>query len=207
MQLKRLHLGMLVTNCYLLLLENSALVIDPADRMDKILDAAEGKPIQTVLLTHGHLDHFFVLDELCQQAVPRIYLHHADEAYLNQQELRAPITFPQGEGKVYSVTDMLWGGETLHWTDGGETLELEVLHTPGHTPGSVCFYQKAENTLFSGDTLFRGGRGRTDFPGGNAQQMNQSLERLSRLPMETKVLPGHGFATTIGEEFGGGLQI
>jgi len=77
---------------------------------------------------------------------------------------------------------------------------FQVLHTPGHTPGSICLYEQTARVLFTGDTLFRMGVGQTKYPGGNAQQLTQSLKRLAQLPDNTKVYPGHGLSTTIGDE-------
>ncbi len=179
-----LPLGDYQTNCYLAWEENSetCVVIDPGYEPDRVLAAADaaGKKITAILLTHGHFDHVGGVREIAYRTGCRIYIH--------RQELLLPQTMTAGE-LFYSNTYSQ--GDTLRLAG----LELQILHTPGHTPGSVCLI--AEDTMFSGDTLFQGSIGRTDFPGGDISQMRASLKRLKELPVNYRVLPGHGGETTL----------
>ncbi len=199
MTVKRLLVGSFVTNCYLLLFSDGAAVIDPGDNPEKILKFCEGKPITHILLTHGHMDHFAALMDLTETD-PRIYIKEEDVPYLNDDSLRSPILGSGGWRQDYRITDLLREKEEITLGQGDEEITLQVLHTPGHTPGSVCLYCEKENILFSGDTLFKESQGRTDFPLGSLEAMRKSLKKLSHLPPETKVYPGHGFATTVGAE-------
>lgn len=199
MNVQRLFVGELVTNCYLISGETEVTVIDPGGNPEKIQNACNGKPITNILLTHGHLDHTFALGDLCDRWHPRVYLHRGDEDFLNRDELRAPVGTGTAKPLRYDLT-------VTDWTEDGQMipiaggLSVRVMHTPGHTPGSVCYYIPEEKTLFSGDTLFRGGEGRTDFPRSCFAEIKQSLRKLTALPADISVLPGHGFSTKIGNE-------
>ena len=185
MNIHVLPLGMLQTNCYILTEGNRCLVIDPGDEPEKVLSFLEkqGLTLEAVLLTHGHFDHVGAVKTLAAETDCRVFLCEKDLA------LPGAMT----AGTLY-YTDFYSDGDKL--TLAG--LTFEVLHTPGHTPGSVCL--RFEDHLFSGDTLFAGSCGRTDFPGSNPQDMVRSLSRLSKLEEHLKVYPGHGGSTTIGEE-------
>lgn len=203
MKIKRLFVGSFVTNCYVLLSDTEAAVIDPGDRPDKIRAACEGKPITKILLTHAHLDHTAALPKVAAGFSPQILLHEGDLPMLNDDVLRAPGWDPEESPAPMTVTRILNGGDRIELC--GEI--AQVLHTPGHTPGSVCFYVEKEHLLFSGDTLFRGTYGRVDFPGGDPEEMRRSLLRLYDLPGDTLVCPGHGFSTTVAEEKEGGTGL
>ncbi len=199
MNMKRLLVGSFVTNCYLLIFSDRVVVVDPGDNPEKIRKFCEEKPITDILLTHGHMDHFAALMDLADHTT-RIYLHEEDVKYLNDDTLRSPILGAGEWRRDYRCTHLVSEGQILTLGREGEAISLQVLHTPGHTPGSVCYYDKEDGLLFAGDTLFKESMGRTDFPLGNLDDMNQSLKKLSFLPPETKVYPGHGFGTTIGAE-------
>ena len=184
MHIENLPLGAYQTNCYLAWGDDSAecIVIDPGYEPGTVLTAAQrlGKKIAAILLTHGHFDHVGAVREIAADTDCLVYIH--------QQDLSLPPSFTAGP--LYYT----------HTYDAGAVLlvaglGIRVLHTPGHTPGSVCLL--AEETLFSGDTLFAGSIGRTDFPGGSFAQMKQSLNRLKALPDNYRVLPGHGQQTTL----------
>ena len=185
MTITTLPLGMLQTNCYILTEGDRCLVIDPGDEPEKVLACLEnhGLILEAVLLTHGHFDHVGAVKALAADTDCRVFLC--------EQDLTLPGAMTAGP--LY-YTDFYTEGDRL--TLAGMT--FEVLHTPGHTPGSVCL-RFAEH-LFSGDTLFAGSCGRTDFPGSNPADMIRSLNRLSQLEENLKVYPGHGGSTTIGEE-------
>ena len=188
MQIKMMQVGPLGTNCYLLEDEASktAAVVDPGGDALRILAQAQadGAEIKMILLTHAHFDHTGGVAALCK-ALPGVpvYLHPADRA------ARDGSLFPD-PGPTEDCVDgdrILVGG-----------LTVEVLHTPGHTPGGVCL--KVGDTLFTGDTLFRGSMGRTDLPGGSYDQLMDSLRRLAALPGDYKVCPGHDALSTLETE-------
>ena len=189
MKISVLQVGPIGTNCYLLEDEstNAAAVIDPGGEGARILDRAkaDGVEIKLILLTHAHFDHTGGVDELCR-ALPGVpvYLHPADAQLLGTQVFPAigVDTVPYGEGDTLTLG----------------SLTISVLHTPGHTPGGVCL--QVEDALFTGDTLFQGSMGRTDFPGGSYEQLMASLKRLGQLPGDYHVFPGHMGASTLETE-------
>ena len=180
MQVKMMQVGPIGTNCYILESEHQIAVIDPGDEAERILAALKetGGQVVYLLLTHGHYDHTTAVPAL-HQALPEaeIYIHQADA---NGAGNRLFPLAGQVEGlKFYGEGDTLTLGE----------LTIEVLHTPGHSPGSVTL--KAGQVLFTGDTLFAGSMGRTDLAGGDEVQIMDSLKRLGELEGNFHVLPGH----------------
>jgi glyoxylase-like metal-dependent hydrolase (beta-lactamase superfamily II) len=154
--------------------------------------AARSWTLRMILSTHGHWDHTGDNAAVAAHTGARIAAHALDRAMLETPEpLWAPFEIPPSVPAV----ELAEGGEIRF----GE-IRLRVLHTPGHTPGSVCLQAADEGLLFSGDTLFAGGWGRVDLPGGSAEQIVESLARLSELEPGTAVFPGHGPATTIARE-------
>ena len=187
MKVYALPLGDYQTNCYIVHEDGSkdCIIIDPGYQSEDILEVCreKGLEIAAVMLTHGHFDHVGAVKELAAETGCDVYLHEAD------------LTMPpmMTAGKLYYT----------HSYDEGDTLTIagmsvSVMHTPGHTPGSVCL--KIENHLFSGDTLFAGSCGRTDLPGGSWKTIQASLQRLSQLEGNLWVHPGHGESTTLSQE-------
>jgi glyoxylase-like metal-dependent hydrolase (beta-lactamase superfamily II) len=195
MNIKTIAVGPLETNCHIVWDEASklAMVIDPGDEPDRILDYAEGLDIKYIVLTHAHFDHAGAVPEIKQATGAAIAFHPDDtEAYRSVSEQAAFWGFqsdPMPEPDI-----MLTEGDML---DLG-ALSFKVLHTPGHSPGCICLL--GEGVLFCGDTLFKGSVGRTDLPGGDMELLKASFRRLLELPPKTRVLPGHGPASTISEE-------
>ena len=196
----QLPLGPLQTNCYLLACNETgtAAVIDPSWDGRLLFDraATENWTIEQILLTHSHFDHVGGLAEIKELSNASISIH-PDAVPMLENAVTA--------GKLWQMTipepppadHMLSDGEKILVGN----LQLEVLFTPGHAPGHVCFYLKSENVLFDGDVLFRQGIGRTDLPGGDYDLLMDSIKRrLLTLPEETIVLSGHGPATTIAQE-------
>ena len=187
LNMKHLALGAYQTNCYLVWEENSptCVVIDPGYEPDTILVEAKklGKEITAVLLTHGNFDHVGGVRELAAETGCPVYLHEA-ELSMPPQMTAGPLFYTNtyGEGDFVEAAG----------------LSFKVLHTPGHTPGSVCL--RWENAMCSGDTLFWGSCGRTDLPGGSWATIRKSLLRLADLSGDYDEYPGHGDATTLSFE-------
>ena len=181
-----LPLGAYQTNCYFVWGEgDTCTVIDPGYEPQTVLLQAKklGKAIEAILLTHGHFDHVGAVRDLAAETGCKVYIC--------EQDLSMPSQLTAGP--LY-YTDICKEGDRI--TLSGVT--FRVLHTPGHTPGSVCYC--AEAAMFSGDTLFRDSCGRTDLPGGSWAQIQQSLKRLAGLEKNYTVYPGHGPATTLDQE-------
>ena len=199
MKLLTLETGAYQANCYVCDCgDGVAVIIDPGDDAGRIRAAlleAKVTP-EAILLTHGHLDHISALTELLAVWPVPVYLAAGDARFAFTAQNEIPCYQPVGmvPEKLKDLTD----GQTL--TFGSAT--VTVLATPGHSPGSVCFQVKdgEADVLFSGDTLFAGSIGRTDFPGGDNAAMGKSLRRLAALPPALPVYPGHGPATSIGRE-------
>lgn len=181
--------------CYLIVdARNEALVIDPAMGERQIIDAVreQGLRLVEILNTHGHPDHIFANAAVKEATGARLAIHRLDEYRLGPG--RPPTQFHVPP----STADDLFDDGQLGFLDD---VELNALHTPGHTEGSTCFYLRREGALFSGDLLFKGNIGRTDLPGSDPSAMAESLSRItSSLPANTRVYPGHGAETTIGAE-------
>ena len=196
MKILRYVLGELATNCYLLIDEESgeAAVIDPADEAEALRRAVErsGAALRYILLTHGHRDHTL--------AAPRLHGLFPDAAvYIHAADKGAVGTYS------HPMDELI--GDALKFYDEGDSLPLggltiEVLHTPGHTGGSVCLrcVQGGSRVLFTGDTLFAGSMGRVDLPGAQPERMMSSLARLAGLDGDYDVLPGHGETSTLARE-------
>jgi len=204
MRLHAMNVGPLQACCYILAPDDvpDAAVIDPGGDGDLILDQLRYRKLalRLILLTHGHIDHIEAVAEL-KAAFP------AAEACIHQAD--APMLGDPGVALASWVGIQLEPSQPDRLLAEGDVLHLgpiaiEVLHTPGHTPGGICLLvRRAEGPaiVFSGDTLFAGGIGRTDFPGGDFSQLLDSIRtRLFALPDDTAVYPGHGEPTTIGEE-------
>jgi glyoxylase-like metal-dependent hydrolase (beta-lactamase superfamily II) len=192
-------LGMWQTNCYLAAAGDRCWVIDVGFEPEPMLTYIRDNrlALEKVVLTHAHLDHIAGLAELQQQFpdVP-VYLHEAERRFPGDPNLNLsgpfglPMTAPD-------ATDLLKGDETLDLA--GHRFELR--HTPGHSPGNICLYQADAGVALVGDTLFAGSVGRHDFPTSDPQALIQSIQQqLYTLPDHTRVLPGHGPETTIGQE-------
>lgn len=183
-----LTLGLYCTNCYIVSQEGSSrcCIIDPGYEPETILDYLEKNQLtpEAILLTHGHFDHVGAVRTLAAE-------YQQAPVYLCNEDLLMP---PQMTSGPLYYTNTYKDGSKLNLAD----ISWQVLHTPGHTPGSVCLI--AEDCMFSGDTLFQGSCGRTDLPCGDSSQLASSLHRLSRIQKDYRVFPGHGDSTTLAEE-------
>ena len=182
-----LQLGAYMTNCYIIHDEqvNTCCVIDPGAKAEKVLALLqqEGLTLEAILLTHGHFDHVGAVKELCAATGCAVYLCE-DDLLMPPNMTAGPLHYTDnyGEGDVLELAG----------------LRIQVLHTPGHTPGSVCLM--VEDAIFAGDTLFAGSCGRTDLPGGNEAALKDSLHRLRDIRQEYRIFPGHGIATLLSRE-------
>lgn len=191
--------GMVQTNCYVVMntVTKEAIIIDPADQGDMIQNKIREKgmiPV-AILLTHGHFDHIMAVEELVSAFKIPVYAHEKEEEILKNPSLNLS-TMAYKEVRLKPDVS-LKDNQELELAG----IKIQVIHTPGHTKGSVCYYMEQEEVLFSGDTLFQESVGRTDFPTGNSTEIVHSIkERLAGLPEQVQVYPGHEGATTIGHE-------
>jgi len=200
MILKMLTVGPFQENCYIIGDEASGVgaVVDPGDEAARIAMAVEqtGLEIGSIIVTHAHIDHVGAVAALVDEYACPVLMHAEAEPMLQQlptQAMMMGLRF----GKVPTVDRHIDDGETLEVG----ALRLSPLYTPGHAPGHLAFYVEEEELILSGDALFAGSVGRVDLPGGSMELLMRSIEeRLLTLPDETRVYPGHGPQTTIGNE-------
>ncbi len=195
-----LPVGLLQCNCSVIGDEASreAMVIDPGDQIEDVLAVVRqhGLQVKQIVITHAHIDHVGGAMKLRRLTGAPILLNQNDSALLQMLDVQA-AWIGVAPPEAVQIDQHLADGDTLR--AGG--LSASVMHTPGHTEGSVCLYFPAESKLIAGDTLFAGSIGRTDLPGGSLEKILRSLhQRVLALPDDTVVVPGHGPGTTIGEE-------
>ncbi len=197
MDSKQIVVGPLEVNCYVIFDPSTkeAFVVDPGDEPDRIMELinSDSLSVKYIICTHTHFDHVGAVPELKEQTGAKILIHEDEkEIYEAARDMAAfwgydipPLPSPD-----------LFIKEGYEITIGG--LNFKILHTPGHSPGGICIY--GNGVVLTGDTLFAGSVGRTDFPGGDINKLRDSFRRLMSLPEETEVLPGHGPRSTIGIE-------
>lgn len=197
----QLPLGPLQTNAYIVYNdERSCLIIDPGEEEHKIRQFIRKKGLlpKAILLTHAHFDHIGAVDSIRECYSIPVYLHRAEKKWLSDSSLNGSSHYEGIQPMVVNQADQLF-------TNDGELsiggFSFYLYETPGHSPGGVSFYFKEEGFVIVGDTLFEGGIGRTDLPGGQEKQLLKSIHnKLLTLPEDTYVLPGHDGVTTIGQE-------
>jgi hydroxyacylglutathione hydrolase len=195
--IKRLAVGALEENCYIVYDESTkeAMVIDPGDESERILTIIkdEDLDVKYLVCTHTHFDHVGALPELKEKTGATIIMHRDDEqVYAAAKDMAAVWGFKVND--MPAPDELIEEGYSIYLGDA----KFEVIHTPGHSPGSICLY--GEGLLFSGDTVFAGSIGRTDFPGGSIEKMKDSFRRVISFPDDTQILSGHGPATTVERE-------
>lgn len=191
-------LGQMQTNCYFIINEktNKAIVIDPADEYKRLEDIITKRnlSIEFILLTHSHFDHMMALEELRQKTNAPLYVHESDAEALINPQLNYMTQFA-GITKVCKPAErLLHDGDILYLDD----IEIKVMHTPGHTMGSICYF--IGDNIITGDTLFKDDIGRDDLYGGNEKQLNESLNKLKSLKADYKIYPGHGSSSRLAYE-------
>lgn len=209
MNIKEISTGVLFVKTYCFLSDDTLVIIDPGGTDNELMQFIEQTKANriSIILTHGHFDHVAGVAGIVKQyPTTQIFIHKDDKHYLGKQALEThlrcfkPIrleryieAYISQFGDFPEPTQLLEDGEIIHG--------LSVIHTPGHTPGSICLYDKTADVLFSGDTLFYRSRGRTDLYDGSESALLSSLRLLfERLPDSTRVLSGHSYPTTIGDE-------
>ncbi len=205
LQIQSFDFGPFGTNTYVVSTEKNVLLIDPACSNEyerkALLDYINSLDIPHstfhIIATHGHLDHLWGAAWATEQWNTPVYIHPADMPMVQAMQQQYDLFGIRQKALPFQTASLT---EYRPATPDIVHTGLSILSTPGHTPGSVCFYFPDDNVLFSGDTLFCMGYGRTDLPGGDFSQLIQSLNTLFELPAATRVYPGHGQPTTIGAE-------
>lgn len=209
--IEKIITGDLGVNTYLYSYNNSKLlIIDPGADTEGIVELIESRSYTPVaiILTHGHFDHIGAVEELRNRYSIPVMIHTGDANYLGESGEESHRVMFQSMGPTgdyyFNTYFSEIGSADRELKEGDDILDsgLKVIHTPGHSPGSICLYNKKEHILISGDTLFCNGLGRTDFSGGDYDTLIASISRLRTLPGDTVVYPGHGVETTIRRELG-----
>ena len=195
-----IQVGGFEVNCSILSENGKAWIVDPGQEAGRIIDVLAKKGLEpaAVLLTHAHFDHISGIPGLVEKfpELP-IYVHERDAPMFGHPLNQLPPEYPSfAKPRTLTTLDKLEGLEGL-----------EIIETPGHTPGGVCYYFPKDKLLLSGDTLFAGSVGRTDLPGGDMATLMNSLQKLTALPDDTLVIPGHGMHTTIAAEKRGNMFL
>lgn len=188
-------------NCYLLEEEGKALLIDPADSADFILEQIQRQNLELIgiIATHGHFDHVMAVGEI-QMSYPHLSLHiNKKDTFLLE---RLPETARHFLGFDPTVVPVRLTADLPEGAFNIDDFSFEVIHTPGHTPGSICLYFQNQGLLFSGDTLFQNSIGRYDFSYSDKDELKKSLKKILKLPVETRIFPGHGEETLVDYEKG-----
>lgn len=197
MTYKCLSQGMFGSNCFIIWQNNEGIIIDPGNDAGAIMKVVEENAlkIKYIVLTHGHIDHICSLEEVREKTGAAVLIHEKDAGKLEDSLANGSLLIFGEQNKFTPADRLLKDGDIIEAGD----IKFEVIHTPGHTSGSICI--KYGKDIFTGDTLFRMGRGRTDLVDGNEETIIDSIKkRLMTLDSDTVVHPGHNDDTTIGAE-------
>jgi glyoxylase-like metal-dependent hydrolase (beta-lactamase superfamily II) len=197
MLIKSISVGPLQVNCFIIAddVSKDAVVIDPGDEPDMIIDIIKknGLTVQYIICTHGHFDHVGAVSDLKKETGAKVVLHK-DELEIYSAALDMAAFWGYDIGRPPEPDMLLKDGDAVEFG----RIRLEVLHTPGHSPGCICLY--GNGILLTGDTIFAGSVGRTDLYGGDEKKLKESFKRLMLLPENIRALPGHGPETSIARE-------
>lgn len=196
MQIINLFPGSYNSNCYILINRGEALVIDPSASAKSIVERVqkEGATLKGILLTHGHFDHIVSIDTL-RRICPVPLMIHKEDAEMLEDGVKNAFSLFFGQNISYAPAEqLLQGGDKINL--GGT--DIEVIHLPGHSKGSVCYYVPGEQIMFTGDLLFADTYGRADLHGGNAFTLRTSLCALRQYPKDVTIYPGHGESSRLG---------
>ena len=198
MKIYTYSLGEMQANCYLLEDKGKALIIDPADEASFLLEEIQRKSLELVALlaTHGHFDHVMATGEIQLSFNIPFFVHKKDQFLIDRLESTAEHFLGHKQIIILPKNIKYLTLKKFRILNFG----LQVVETPGHTPGSVCFYFPGEKIVFTGDTLFAGAIGRTDLSYSNKKDLWNSLKKILALPEETTIYPGHGESSYIGQE-------
>ncbi len=198
-KIEGMRVGFINTNCYIIynVLTKEGCIVDPGGSAEKILAFINSRDIKSVsiYLTHGHFDHISAAKEIKEKTKAKIYAFETEKELMANPNANCAYMFDSDI--TLNADELLSDGQKVSFAG----IEAKVINTPGHTKGSCCYYLEKEGILFSGDTLFYRTHGRTDLPTGSGADIVRSMEEiLFKLPKDTKVYPGHGEFTTIGNE-------
>lgn len=199
MKIKKFITGSVSTNTYIIEDKKVAFLLDPGGSFEEINKYIQRNilDLKAIINTHGHFDHILLNKKFKDKYNCDLLIHKLDAPLLSDNFLNA--------GNLLDIKVPVSKANRLLSEDDKVKLKnkiFSVIETPGHTKGGICLYCKEDKILFSGDTLFKNGMGRIDLEGGDYSQLKNSLIKLSKLPKQTKIYPGHGLSTTIGDEFG-----
>ena len=199
------------SNCYVISYENDCYVIDPGqEEMDEVIAYIRENNLNllAILLTHGHWDHILGIPSILEYKEVPIYISEKGYEFLFNPELSL-FAWREGKFELSSNAQIITlkendklgkNGKLIEDEGGNGIFNFEIIETPGHSRGDICYYDKVNKMLISGDTLFAGSYGRVDLPTSDPIQMGKSLKKLMALDADVKVYPGHSFDTTIGQE-------
>ncbi|SDK54994.1 MBL fold metallo-hydrolase [Sediminibacillus albus] len=198
MKIEKMSLGPLGTNCYIVIKEEEALIVDPGGDAQVLIDWLEKKKLKplAILLTHAHFDHIGAVDEVRNTFQIPVYVHKEESDWLSNPNLNGSALFRMDLITARPADEFFTSGQMEI-----SNFSLEVIETPGHSPGGVSFVFPEDKGVISGDSLFQKGIGRTDLPGGDFDLLMNTIKyKLFTLPDNYTVYPGHGPVTQIGEE-------
>lgn len=179
------------SNCYIIHDEQNALIIDPGGDLSDIHASIKNRKVHAVLCTHAHYDHIINVQTLKLIYDIPFYLHHDDKNLLKHTNLYSALFGGKDKISIPTVDVFVYGNELIDFY----FLKIYIIHTPGHTPGSICI--QADNYIFTGDLIFKGKIGRIDLPGGNKQKLKTSLEKILNIENDLHIFPGHGRETSL----------
>ncbi len=198
LNIERYRLGQMQVNCYFLIKDDSCLILDPGDEASFILEEVVRRKLKPVglLATHGHFDHVMAAGEIQMISQLPLNIHQNDLFLLKRVNQTAKYFLGYDPVSIFPK-------EINYIKEGNIKIgdyHIQIIETPGHTPGSICYYFEKERIIFTGDTLLKEGIGRYDFSYSDFEDLQRSLKKLFKLPKDTIVYPGHGEQTTIGQE-------